>query len=186
MYLTVEHAENIEDARKIDLSRLMELDVCLDEDVLQTLIVIEVARWALELGTSFDGVYPMYIHDDNDIELDAGSSDNPDWIKEVAQFAWFVEQGSDSWVDSDQIFAVVDGVGWKWVDFDNLDDAVTDEYRSEFDGDYEEYAKEWMSEIDDGLPDHLEPYFDYEAYGEAMVQELNEYKWNGRTFLYHS
>lgn len=186
MYLTVEHAQNIEGAYKVDLSELIELPLCSGEETLQSLIVIKLATWALSLGASVSDVYPMSIFDDNGLELDAGPSDNPDWIEEVAKFAWYVEVGRDNWIDPDQIFAVVDGVGWKWFDFDDMEQSVTDEYRSEFDGDYEDYAIEWMSDTGESIPDHLESHFDFESYGQELVGELSEYKWNDRTFLYHS
>ena len=176
---------------KLDLSGVMDNDdnvVC--ADTLYTSLLFRLAKWALERGISYDEIFPLYIHDaqywDNDLSkrLDAGSGDDG-WLKEIAQFAWFVEQDADSYIDSDQVFAVVNTLGWKYVDFDDLKSVIEDDYSREFDDDYEDFAREWMSDTGDGLPDHLEHHFDYDSYGRDLVESYEKYEWNDRTFLYN-
>jgi hypothetical protein len=179
---------NIDSDAEFDLDDLMDnMDMVDDEGTLHTALIIEIARWSLEHGQPFDDAYPTYVEDDNGHELwvHGDSQSNPDWIKEVAQFAWFIRQEKDSWVDDDLIFAYVNGEDWRYVDFDRLSD-WQDNYSQEYEGDAEEFARQWMSDVgDESLPDHLEPYFDYESYGEAMLNDYNQYEWNDRTFLFH-
>lgn len=170
-------------SHEIDLDDLVANDSCLSHDTLHSLIVIEVATWATKLGCSFDDVYPMHIEDDNGHQLDAGPTDNTAWIKEVARLVWFVEQGSWS-VDPDRVFAVINAVNWKYVDFDDLQSFVDDDYCQEFEGDYEDFGRERASELCEDVPEHLERYFDYERYGRDVIEGYNAYEWNDRTFLY--
>lgn len=185
MILSVESTHNDSDnpSHEIDLDGLIASEHATDADTLHTLIIIEVAMWALNLGCSFDDVYPMCVADDNGKELDAGPTNNPNWTKEVAQLAWFVEQGP-RFVDSDQVFAIVNATDWRYVDFDNLQSFVEDDYCQEFDGDYEDFGRERVSDLCEDVPEHLEQYFDYEKYGRDAVNDYNKYEWNDRTFLY--
>lgn len=178
---------NIDTDADFDLDDLMDnLDMVVDMETLHTALIIEIARWSLEHGAPFTDAYPTYVEDDNGNELwvHGDFTSNPEWIKEVAQFAWFIRQEKDSWVDDDLIYAYVNGEDWRYVDFDSLKD-YEDNYSQEYDGDAEEFGRNWMYECGEGLPDNLEPYFDYERYGEDLLEGYNQYEWNGNTYLFH-
>ncbi len=172
----------------LDLNDLMDNNENVtDANSLYTMLVVEIARWSLENAASFDAAYGQYVEDDNGNELwiHGDSQSNPDWIKEVAQLVWYVNNELPSWHDSDVVFAYVEGSGWRYFDFDNMSEWKY-HYSQEYDGDPEEFAINWMSDVgDESLPDHLEPYFDFEEYGKALLNNYYEYEWNDRTFLFY-
>lgn len=174
---------------KLDLAGIMDNDdVVVDVNTLYTSLVMRLAKWAHEKAVDFDDIFPLYIHDgeywDNDCEkLDAGP-DDWGWIKEVAQFAW--AEHLNLYVDSDQLFAVVNNVGWKYFDFDNIEDALSEDYHGEFDGDHSDFAREWDSNFDfEPLPERFHHHIDWDSYGESLVNDFNRIEWNDRTFLYN-
>lgn len=183
---------------KLDLSDLIENgENVTDEDSLFTLLVAKVAQWCVGKGVSFMDTFPLHIIDDmtwneSADKLDAGPDTEPQvWLKEIAQFAWFVEKGNQ-YLDRDQVFAYVNNVGWKWVDFDSLEEEVGERFFKELTSDrwgsidYHEFAKEYMSDFEvESVPEHLEKYFDYDAFGRDTVDEFESHEWNNKTFLYH-
>ena len=180
-------ANGVDNQTTVDLDDLIDnYDMVVDADTMHTALVVQVAQWALEQGVGFDDLYPQFIQDDNSNELwvHGDSQSNPDWIKEVAQFAWFIRQEKDSWVDDDLIYAWVEGEGWQYCDFDSLKD-YEDYYSQEYDGDAEEFGRNWLHEVGEGLSDDLDRYFDYEAYGEDLLNSYQQYTWNGTTYLFH-
>jgi len=172
---------------KLDISALLGQDDVTDADTLHSAIVVEVAKWALQHGTAFNEVYPMYLHDgeiweDDAPKVDAGP-DSDTWTMEVAQFAWYVEV--DETYNRDQAFAVLNNGHWQYFDFDDVAAQVCDDCRGEFEGDYDAFGRERMAEVEQDMPAHLEEYFDFEDYGRDQVNEYAQVTWNDRTFLYH-
>lgn len=193
MYLTFDAlgTPNTSDSEyKIDLYDLVcDNDLVVDEETAYGVLVGKLAKWASEHKVKLSETYPLYIYDgevwdENCERIDAGK-DQPGWIRKVAKFAWFVFQ-EKHYIEYDQVMAYMDSVGWDWVDFDDLEGAVNEDYRSEFNDDYTEFAQEWESEVGDShIPDRLYDYVDWETYGERLVGDFAHYKWNGRTFLYY-
>lgn len=190
MFLTI--SGTVASEFKVDLDKLANyVNDVVDVDTLHSAIVVDVARWALSEGISVSDTYPLYIYDAEiwegepaDKQIDAGP-DSETWMREVAELTWFVYHAK-TYLDRDQVFAWLNKQHWKYVNFDNLEDDIAENYSQEFNGDHEDFAKEWMSNYcDESIPDHLEEFFDYQAYGERLISEMIEYEWNGTTYLYH-
>jgi hypothetical protein len=124
---------------------------------------------------------------DGDVEkglmMSHGNSWDFSWLLEVSQFFWYLNE-KPSHVDEAQVFACIESRGWSRIDFELLGEAVETGYHREFDGDHEEFAREYMSDSCESLPDHLESHFDYDSYGESLLEKYEQCEWGGRTFLY--
>lgn len=185
MYLTV-GATGVGDEKKFDLDKIYDDHRVVDEGTYHVALLLEIARWALEEGVSLEDTHPLYIFDaqmwddDSTLKVDAGNGEGA-WHLEVAKLAWYLKQQ----YDTDRQFAYLSQNHWKYIDFDDLDTEFDDNYSDEFNGDYSEYAIEWMSNSGESIPDHLEPYFDFEEYGKSLIEGMVEYEWNGCTYLYH-
>lgn len=73
--------------------------------------------------------------------------------------------------DVDRLMATINHQGWDSFDFDDTkywDDCVRSQHDED---DYEEFAKEEMEICEDGLPDHLHAYFDFEQYGRDLIDD---------------
>lgn len=171
---------------KIDLTGIIENDdQVTDVNTLYTSLVWRIAKWAAEKGVDYDEVFPLHIHDgqywENGVEK-LSVDEKEGWLKEVATFAWNVEQGPH--IDSDQAYATINDVGWKWFDFDDFEDSINEDYHGEFDGDYDEFAREYESNYGESIPDRFYNHIDWEAYGRDLIEGYSEREWNNRTFLY--
>lgn len=193
MYLTFEHYETsgTEDfANRIDLSAIAAEDDVLDWEDLRRGIIDELVKWCIEREVDLYDTFPLYLVDaqiweDPEEYLDVSGDTLLKWPEKVAKFAWFVEN-LPSWIESDQVWAVVDNVHWEYVDFDNLKSFVEDDFHGEFLGDYEDFAQEWHENTSDfRLPEHMYHFVDWRSYGESLVSDFSEVRWNDRTFLYY-
>lgn len=171
------------ESEDIDLESLYALSWVLGEDDMAEAIMLAVADLAIENGIAFELVEPDYIEDDNGNELNITSNPGMYWVREVAKFAWHVLWKSDSKGDWGKYFAYVDNEHWNQFDFDKMS-KIDDEFRMEFDGDYEDYAREWMDEQGEDLPSHLEDHFDYKSYGEYLIDGENAIEWGYETYLF--
>lgn len=191
MFLTVDAVGHFGNREKIDLTSLVEdSEYALDDESFKTILIIAIAQQAIEWGVSFDDMIPLEIYDQEVWESTSSESISVDfsrdWIGEISKLTWFVEYGDKFGMDRDQVFAVLNDTHWMYVDFDDLSSAVEDDYHGEYEGDAEEFAREWMSNFDEGdLPEHLQSHFDYESYGEALLEDFSKLRWNDRTFLYN-
>jgi len=52
------------------------------------------------------------------------------------------------------------------------------------DEDYEEYARDHMSDYGNEIPEELESYFDYAGYGESLVEEYSRVTWGSTVYLF--
>lgn len=174
-------AENLE----IDLGDVWIHPDVIDEDSMVGLLVHKIALWALENGNRFDDIVPLTVDDDDGQELEIHQEDdNPHlWIREVVQLYMWLDCDKH-WCPDEAILGYVDNQGWKWTDFDSDLQNAEYEFHQEFDGDYEEYARKWMSETGEGLPDHLEYHFDYSSYGESLVDGYSRVSWGYKEFLF--
>lgn len=171
--------------KEIDLGAVWIHGDVIDEDSMVGLLVHEIAVWALENGNRFDDIVPLTVDDDDGQELEIHQEDtNPHlWIREVVQLYMWLDCDKH-WCEDEAILARVDDIGWKWFDFDSDLQEAEDMYYSEFSGDYDEFARESMENCGDSIPEWAEKYFDFEEYGEDLVDDYDRVSWGGREFLF--
>jgi hypothetical protein len=169
--------------QEIDLDDVWIHPDVVDEDSMHALLVHHIALWALSNGNRLNDISGLTVDDEDGNELvighDAGSMD---WIREVTQlYMWLIDD--KHYAPDEAILAYVDNAGWKWFDFDDFQ-TPEDEYCQAFDGDYAEYAKETMSNQGESLEEHLERHFDYEEYGQYLIDDYSLVEWGGSQFLF--
>lgn len=170
------------DNEDICLDDLWELDYVTDADDLRTALVIHIAGIAIERSVEFSAVTPDYVEDGDGNELTI--SEDGDWITEVANFATAVLE-RDAWQEEGMFFAYVDNSGWRFFDFDRMSDVV-DNFSQEFEGDYEEFARDWMDNMGESLLAQHETHFDYESYGEQIIEDNYQVvEWGSATYLFN-
>lgn len=170
---------------EIDLDDVWIHDDVIDEDSMHALLVTKIAVWALENGNTFDQITGLTVDDDDGQELEIHQeTSNPHlWIREVVQlYMWL--NCDKHYCEDEAILAYVDNQGWKWTDFDSDLQSAEDEYHSQFDGDYEDFAKEYMDGCGESIAEHLEYHFDYSSYGESLVDEFDRCSWGSKEFLF--
>ena len=175
------------ETKEIDLDDVWIHPDVVDEDSMQDLLVNVIAVWALENGDTFDDITPLTVDDDEgqELEIDQASDQPHLWIREVVQlYMWL--NCDKHYMPDEALLAYVDTQGWKWTDFDSDLQSAEDEYHSEFTGDYDEYAREYMSDCGDGIPEWAEPYFDYAEYGEVIVDGYDRCSGGSKEFLVSS
>ncbi|WAB09319.1 ArdA-like antirestriction protein [Streptomyces phage Stella] len=172
--------------KEIDLGDVWAHADVIDEDSMHAMLVNVIAVWALENGNRFDDITPMTVDDDDGQELEIHQEDTNRhlWIREVVQLFMHLLSGQH-YCDDEAILAYVDDQGWKWTDFESDLESAEDGYHGEFDGDYDEFAREYMSDMGESLDDHLESHFDYESYGESLVDGYDRCSWGSREFLFN-
>jgi hypothetical protein len=150
-------------------------------ETLSSAIMLKISAWSVAWSNTIASVDPGDLLIDG---VDIAISTNGDWIVELAQLFTYLND-LPRYQEPDVYLAYLNGNGWGWSDFDNIDD-WTDEFYSEYPDDLDDYGRERMSESEFALPDHLEAYFDYAQYAEDSLDELNKYKWNGTEYLFSS
>lgn len=165
----------------VNLADLVE--VCGSVGELTSRLTAAIGGKLIEWGIEFKTLMPDSVSDGRD-EMGISDDGDYDWISDAAKLAWYVEHELSSWHEPHALFAKIRGEGWKWTNFDELN-SWEDEYSQEYDGDAEEFGKNWLYETDGDLPDHLQPYFDYEAYGESLLEGYDQQEWGGMTYLFH-
>lgn len=164
----------------IDLNGLVDLEWVWDESALCEALLMRVALRAIKEGIGFDEVIPLSIESESGDELEI--SHESGWLDEVAKLIWFVHE-LPSWDSGGKYFAAVVNQGWAWFSFDELS-SVDDDFHSEFDGDYEQFAIDWLENSGDSIPDELERYFDFHDLGVDKVDEYKSADWDGVTYLF--
>lgn len=159
----------------------------IDVESFKLAILHHIALWAMEKGYSLDRIVGFTLDNDGgeiDMRLDSDDAGDWTWLDNVANLVEHL-QGS-LWLDVNMFLAAINNEGWDSFDWDNLS-AVEDRYSQEWDGDYEEFAKEWMDNTGEGLPDNLERYFDYREYGEHLIEDDYEIlEFAGNSYLFRS
>lgn len=172
--------------KEIDLEWLATMNDDVDDvESMYGVLVARLARWALTWDISLDSIVPQYINDGSGdtLAIQVNSEKPRQWIWEVAQFAYWIKSDMPTWDDEDIYYAYIENQGWRWTNFDTLSDDARENLLGE-NMDDEEYGKYWLNEVGEGIPEHLEEYFDYEAYGAYLLSESQETEWNGKTFKY--
>lgn len=188
MYLTFDGLGMVE--TKIDLDFISGRTDVYSVETFHSALVVRVANATLRAGADPNDTYPLFIYDqeiwescESDRGIDAGPSDDLGaWTKEVAQFAWYVLQDEPN--KKDQAFAYLDNNHWQYVDFDVLDDEIEENYLAEAPASPEEYARDHVADHGESVPDYIAEHVDWGALGEELLSDMEQYEWNGSTFLY--
>lgn len=156
-----------------------------DADALFAMVLSRICRYVVHNGQSLDSFYVVQLDGDDESGLDVPDDSASDFthLREACQLFWYLGE-RDPWVNEARVFARIND-HWKYTNFDDLKEEVEDNYHTEFEtGDEASWAEEYTDEVDMGIPDHLKPYFDYDKYAEALLDDFEQYEWNGTTYLY--
>lgn len=138
-----------------------------DADDLFLAVIHHIALWALENGHGMDVIEGFTLdHDGDELAIHSEAGDWT-WLKQVCKVVAYHE--NDGHVPTNAVLGSIKDAGWKWFNFDSVKD-LEDTYSQEWGGDYEDFAKEWMSNVGEDLPEHLEYYFNYQDYGENLIE----------------
>lgn len=186
MLLTVNHHKNDGEEIAIDLDDLVAENGTQKNasDALE-LIVSDMAHAA---GVKVTDIYPEYFVTDEDDWIDVASkAGETSWIIEAATLAVLAKEMEFSnrhTTGYNTLFAFIMGEEWKRVNFRNLKEDLGERFECEFEG-YIEFAKRYMYEIDEYPSDHLEPYVDFEEYGETVIEEsYHLYEYSGIEYVF--
>lgn len=134
------------------------------------------------------GVDVDYVHFD-DVQFEGHditpTDDAIERAADVAKF-WNWAEGSREW-EYLPIIARIYVDNWKYIDFDNLGNEM-DNYFIEFsEGDYEGFAKCLVEDcLIDGPGEGWDYYVDWEAKGEDMASDYQQFDYEGTTYLFHN
>jgi hypothetical protein len=172
------------DQLELDIDTMLE--DALDADALFAKVLARICQYVIRNEQSLDSLYVVQLDGDEETGLDVPDDDGVDFthLKEACQLFWYLSE-KDRWIDEGRVFAKVND-HWQYTNFDDIKSEVEDDYHSQYedcDGP-EAFAKQYMEDVCDDLPEHYRSYFDYEAYGEALIQDFEQYEWNGTTYLY--
>lgn len=165
----------------IDLGELYDLDWVIDQPTMKNAIMVAVANLAIQEEISFDAIVPDYVQDEDSETL---SIKTDAWLTELSQFVWHLFSVDSDEEEHKKYFAYIHNTGWEFFDFDRLSKIEDDFYGVEEDLDPEDYAKEQMEGRGEALPEHLESHFDYQAYGEELLEDFNQIEWGDRMYLF--
>lgn len=147
--------------------------------------MFEVLFWNLGWWTYSNGETPKSAFD-AEISLPGGDDsvsvnvdDDFDWLREVCKL---YSESMEECIPDGALLGYIENQGWKWVNFDNI--GASDDYESEYDGDAGDFAREHMEEYGEDLPEHLKYHFDYDSYGEALLDEYDEIEFDGQSYLF--
>lgn len=172
------------DQLELDIDSMVEL--CEDADALFAVVLARICTYAVRNSQSLDAVFYVQLDGDEETGLDVPDDDGTDFshLKEACQLFWYLSE-KDKWITEGRVFARLDN-NWRYVDFSDLKSEVEDDFHTEYedcDGPAE-FAKQYMEDCCDDLPEHYKSYFDYDSYGEALLQDYDQYEWNGTNYLY--
>lgn len=154
-----------------------------DEQSLFEVLVCHVALFAIEQNVQFGQVVGFtFDHDGDEMEIEERLYD-PSWIWEVAQLVAHIK-GNRHYAPDGAIFARIKDQGWNYVDFGSELETMEDEYYSQFSGDYDEFAREYMESVGEELLSQHEYYFDYSEYGESLIDDYDRVEWNRQEYLF--
>lgn len=173
---------------EVDISWQLNDGCCVtNADQLFCRMLVKICNWVVANGGELSDVYCDSFDGNGETGFDLGLSSGADFferLREVALLAWYIHE-KGTWIEEARIFAVIENVGLKWFNFEDLESQVEDDYVGEYPDDAEEWARKWMNETDQAIPESLEQYFDYEQYGKDMLRDAHStVEWNGQRFLY--
>jgi len=171
------------DGTGLDLDEVWDEPGVFDADTLKLAVLHHIALWAMEYDFSMDRIVGFTFDNGGDeLEIEA-TAGNWTWLTEVCQLVEFIK-GNKHYCPDNAIFARIKDIGWKFFDFDSGLQAAEDEYYQEFDGDYKEFAREYMDNCGESIAEHLEYHFDYESYGESLVGDFDLVEFANEEFLF--
>ncbi|UJQ86914.1 hypothetical protein SEA_TREAT_79 [Streptomyces phage Treat] len=158
--------DDYNDGGGLDLSDVWMNPTVFDADDLFLAVVHHIALWAVEKDYSMDRIVGFTLdHDGDELEI-SGEAGDWTWLKEVCSVVEYYE-GKGS-IPICAVLGFIEDAQWSQFDFDSIKD-LENTFSQEWDGDYEEFAKEQMENSGEDLPDHLEYYFNYRDYGEYLI-----------------
>lgn len=171
------------DGPGLDLGDVWNEPDVIDADSLKLAVLHHIALWALEHDFSMDSIIGFTFDADGDqLEIEATAGDWT-WLTEVCQLVEFVKSNKHYCPDN-AIFARIKDVGWKSFDFDSDLREAEDQYYQGWSGNHEEFAREWMDNVGESIPEHMESHFDYDSYGESLVEDYEMVEFAGDEFLF--
>lgn len=190
MILTIDHhgSSNSTEfgSHRLDLGDMLLNALVTDVDTLEAYMFRRISTFALHEGVSPRAFFPLYLYDqeqweelNNSKRVDAGPDNELNWIREVAQVAWFIHENTH---EHDKVFALLDDSHWQYIDFDNLEDELNENLVCV--DNLEEYVQEYYSEVY-SIESAIEPYIDWERVADDFRSDLTEREWDGTTFYYH-
>lgn len=173
---------------ELDVSAALEATSVIDDaEKLYAWMLSKVADWVLWQGGAMDDVYCNTFDGDEEEGFDLGAASGSEFyerLRDVALLAWYLHE-KDAWIDEAQVFAVIENEHLKYFNFENIKDSVEDDCYGEVTDGVEEWARQYMEDVDMGIPDHLKDYFDFEQYGEDLMRDAySKVEYGGRTWLY--
>ncbi|AUG87446.1 hypothetical protein SEA_PERCASTROPHE_79 [Streptomyces phage Percastrophe] len=155
------------DGGGLDLSDVWAEPTVYDADDLFVAVVHHIALWALEKDYSMDRIVGFTLdHDGDEVEI-SGAAGDWTWLKEVCEVVVYDE--SDGSIPICAVLGSIKDTLWSQFNFDSIED-LRDTYSQEWSGDYQDFAKEQMENSGEDLPEHLEYYFNYQDYGEHLIE----------------
>ena len=174
---------------EMDLSTMLS-DVCCvtGPGLLFTRMLGRVCEWVTSNGVEVSGVYCDKLDADDEIDFGLGMSSGVDFferLREVALLVWYLEH-KDRWVETARVFAVIQNVGLKYFNFENIESQVEDDYHGEYPDDIAEWAEEQASDLGYDVPDCLASHINWESFGEDLLEDYSVVEWGNLKFLYSS
>lgn len=170
---------------EIDLdSAWMDQDV-IDADSLFQVLIVKISIWALENDHLLKDIVGYTLDEGSDELALPQTPGDLTWLMEVSKLVAWRHTPTKHYMPDGALMARINDIGWKFFDFDSDLQEAEDMYSQEFDGDYAEYAREYMENCGEGLSEWAEPYFNYEEYGEDLVDGYDRVEWDNQEYLFH-
>ena len=156
-----------------------------DEETFKLAILFHIALWAKDSDYSnltLDRVVGFTLDNDGDeVEIKSEMGDWT-WLDNVVDLYVYLQ--AKPYLEANMFLACIKNEDWDSFNWDNLDH-VEDTFHREWDGDYEEFAREWMDDVGEDLPEHLAHHFDYDAYGRDLIESYDRVEFANEEYLFH-
>lgn len=162
----------------IDVSALFEERAITSERHLYGAIMFKVAEAAMEAGCLLSDVWV------NRIEIDHHEVNTPFgyiWEEIAKLMFWASDKAEWEYMPA---LAKADE-DWNCIEFDELDNerdhliGVIEDSQS-----YEDWIREYLSDMDMGIPDHIKEFFDYDAYMNRLRSEYWIIDYEGDEYVF--
>jgi hypothetical protein len=121
-------------------------------------------------------------NDGDEVEITDTKAGDWTWLDNICNLIEHLQ--AKQWLEANMFLACIKNEGWSSFDWDNLNN-VEDTFHREWDGDYEEFAREWMSDVGEDLPEHLTYHFDYDEYGRALIEDYDMVEFANTEYLFN-
>lgn len=170
------------DGGGLDLDDVWAEPDVLDAESFKLAVLFHIALWAVEKGYSMDRIVGFTLDNDGDeVEITSEAGDWT-WLDNICHLVEHLQ--TKNWLEANMFLACVKNEGWSSFDWGNLSN-VEDTFSQEWDGDYEGFAREYMENVGEDLPEHISHHFDYRQYGEDLVDEYDMIEFAGTEYLFH-